>query len=95
MRHLLGILALLLLVQHVALPLLPEGDCCDQAEDSSRCADSCPLCLCCLDRTIVLTPEFNDSAPNPLPDAVLPARAGLLLSPGPAEILHVPKLLQA
>ena len=98
MRYIiLSVLVLLLVGQHAALALVPVDTCCafDEAGSPDGCATSCPLCVCCLERTPVDTPELDTPAPMLAPELVLTPSIGTPPSAEPAEILHVPKSLLA
>lgn len=95
--YILVFLILLLAGQHWALAPAPVDVCCESDETSSPdgCASSCPLCGCCLDRTPMELPEVCISPLILAPDALFPQSHYALLTPEPAEILHVPKSLLA
>ena len=94
MRYLILTAFVLLLVgQHAVLALIPVDECCesDEATSPEGCATSCPLCVCCLDRTPVDAPQVDIPAPSLAPAFVLTLHPDMPPSPEPAEILHIPK----
>jgi hypothetical protein len=89
----LSFLVLLLVGQHAALALVPVDTCCksDEATSPDGCATSCPLCVCCLERTPVNVPKLDTPAPNLAPGVMLTPSPVTPPSPEPSEILHVPR----
>lgn len=95
MRYLiLSLLVLLSVGQHAALALFPVDSCCesDEAAAPDGCATSCPLCVCCLERTPVEAPQVDTPPLSLAPEVMLTPLTDAPPSPEPAEILHVPKL---
>lgn len=93
MREVLGLLFLAILLSQGIAPLVPLGadDCSDDGCTPMTCSQTCPTCVCTLDRDRIAPQAFSArTALEPLHAAPI---TGDLIPPVsfPQEILKVPK----
>ena len=92
MSRLLPVLLLVLLAAPFVASLATAlDDCSGDACDPIRCAASCPLCSCSLDRDRMATEGMTEAVPmEPTLDRLAPIALSLPAVP-PQDILHVPR----